>query len=320
VEVIKEEIYTYPGEEGSLKAAIAILTFVLIFVFAITMGVAFYLFIFGIIAIKITQSHLLGNCVLVNQYNYSEINQVINKACQTLGLERPRVHIKQDPYLNAFAIGFTRPYSVVLNSALTKEFNSGEITFVIGHELAHIKRKHCFWLSLIAPFGKTIPGFEVIFGIWQRKAEYTCDRAGLLVCGNPNHALAALIKLSCGQDALKHINLKSFIKQIIEMDMNQLERSAEFFSTHPYMVNRIKELLAFSIKNNLYVPKDKTKICTSCNRVYEDQDLSFCTTCGTPLEASKEETPLQCLNCSRLLETEMKYCPYCGTEQKKGRW
>lgn len=190
-----------PGRRGLTKSGNCHLNLCPHFCLRDYYGVAFYLFIFGIIVIKITQSHLLGNCVLVNQYNYSEINQVINKACQTLGLERPRVHIKQDPYLNAFAIGFTRPYSVVLNSALTKEFNSGEITFVIGHELAHIKRKHCFWLSLIAPFGKTIPGFEVIFGIWQRKAEYTCDRAGLLVCGNLNHALAALIKLSCGQDA-----------------------------------------------------------------------------------------------------------------------
>ncbi|NLM36910.1 MAG: M48 family metallopeptidase [Firmicutes bacterium] len=315
MEVIREDIYTYPGEKDSLKLAIIILVLVLFFIFAITVGFAFYLLILGIIIIKVQQSHLLGNCVLVNQSNYPEINWIVDEACQVLGVARPRVHVKQDPYLNAFAIGFSTPYSVVINSAVIKKFSPGELSFLIGHELAHIKRKHCFWLSLISPFGKTIPGFELIFGIWQRKAEHTCDRAGLLVCGNLNDAITALIKLSCGEDALEHINFNDFIKQVTSMALNQLDRSAEYFSTHPYMVNRIKELTKFSIQNNLV--KTNKKTCPQCNKTYINQELSFCTACGRPLETSEKEGQIKCLGCGQLLEAEMKYCPYCGTKQKK---
>lgn len=52
------------------------------------------------------------------------------------------------------------------------------------------------------------------------------------------------------------------------------------------------------------------KICSNCNREYED-NLNYCSNCGESLSVKLQEC--FCTNCGKSLgETVDRYCPYCG--------
>jgi Zn-dependent protease with chaperone function len=89
-------------------------------------------------------------------------------------------------------------------------------------------------------------------------AEYTCDRAGLLACQNPDKAFMALIKLS-GLPSKYYSPqiIPEFIAQAKEMEeflkQSNLNKLNEFLlsyhSTHPWTVLRAAELMKW-IDNN----------------------------------------------------------------------
>lgn len=86
---------------------------------------------------------------------------------------------------------------------------------------------------------------------WYPKSEFTADRAGLIVCQDVNDACRALIKLHSGlKDIPKSLTPNEFLKQKEKIERNQLSKEliseAEKSETHPFLVNRIKELVDFS--------------------------------------------------------------------------
>lgn len=286
------DLYSYPGEKTSLYISILVMLVVLFGFFAISFGTVIGILIVALIYIRIRQGQLLGNAALVSDNNFKHINDIVDKACKKLHMHRPRAHINQDPYLNAFAIGFSEPFSIVLNSSLIQNLEGKELSFVIGHELGHIKNGHTFWLSAISPFGKTIPGFDFIFGVWQRKAEYTSDRAGLIVCQDLDAAVRSIIKISSGPNALEYTNVDEFLRQANRVDSSQIDKAGELLGTHPYITNRIKALVSFSQSNTFsksinykiddQKEKSLKKICPKCN-LTASEDKVFCHKCGTKL-------------------------------------
>lgn len=286
------DLYSYPGEKTSLYISILVMLVVLFGFFAISFETVIGILVVALIYIRTRQGQLLGNAALVSDNNYKHINEIVDKACKKLHMHRPRAHIHQDPYLNAFAIGFSEPFSIVLNSSLIENLEENELSFVIGHELGHIKGGHTFWLSVISPFGNTIPGFDILFGLWQRKAEYTSDRTGLIVCQDLDAAVRSIIKISSGSNALEHTNVDEFLRQATHIDSSQIDRAGELLGTHPYITNRIKALVAFNqsdtfskiLNNKITDQKEKRpkKICPKCN-LTASEDKVFCGKCGTKL-------------------------------------
>lgn len=62
----------------------------------------------------------------------------------------------------------------------------------------------------------------------------------------------------------------------------------------------------------LLLESDYMKICTKCNREYDD-GLNFCSKCGTSLITKPQE--YFCPSCGKSLgETFDRFCPYCGCQ------
>ena len=81
---------------------------------------------------------------------------------------------------------------------------------------------------------------------WSRRAEITCDRAGLLCTRDLAIATAALIKLALGSRKLYgDINVDEYLRQFEEA-RDDLRRLGEAFSTHPYLPTRVTALRLFS--------------------------------------------------------------------------
>ncbi|MEM4993748.1 MULTISPECIES: M48 family metallopeptidase [Priestia] len=158
-----------------------------------------------------------------------------------LDLELPDIYIVQSGgLLNAFATRFFGRHFVVLYSDIVEMIEDNqekELSFIIAHELVHIKRKHTLYHSLI------LPALWVPFlgKAYSRACEYTCDRTASVAIGDAKAATQALTILAVGHCLNKKVNQEEFVHTHSQekgffMWLNQAT------STHPPIAHRIKEI------------------------------------------------------------------------------
>jgi Zn-dependent protease with chaperone function len=86
---------------------------------------------------------------------------------------------------------------------------------------------------------------------WSRRAEVTCDRAGLLCAKSVDVSTRALTKLALGSTKLQdELNLEAFVAQH-EEGKASIGRFAEIKASHPWLPARILALRAFA-ESELY--------------------------------------------------------------------
>ena len=205
-----------PGEKATLFKAIGI-SAILTFVFTgISLGLVLIPIIYSVLFVKSKQSSLLGDSIMITDKQFPKIYKLCEKAAKDLSMERPDVFIVQSPILNAMALGFwgTKNF-VILHSALIEALTEEELLSVIGHEFTHIKCEHTRWGvfttlkdNINIPIISNVLG--LIFNSWSRKAEYTCDRGGLIVNHNVKSAISALAKLAVGKELFSQLDLNIF--------------------------------------------------------------------------------------------------------------
>jgi Zn-dependent protease with chaperone function len=183
-----------------------------------------------------------------------------------LGIGIPQIFIYNSPYLDAytFATDDIEPM-IVLSSAIVEALDLSELEFVVGHECGHIHNLHSVYNTavelvtnqLLKTMLSTFPGLRIFnsliqgvliwfFFRWSRCAEITCDRAGLICCGNLKSAQMALAKLTTGgESSLSEVNLDEYINQITQVKLSPL-RFYELVHSHPLIHKRIKALEIFS--------------------------------------------------------------------------
>ncbi len=238
------------GEDLNLFFSI-VLTIILGIFFAnvnfwLTIGLAFI----GIIYIKLQQAQLIGSALEISENQFSEIYQIFSEYKNRLGIKHARLFIVQDPNPNGFTIGFPKA-SIVLTSSLVEGLNLDELSFVIGHELGHIKARHNFILTFISPFGSNIPAATYLFSFWQRKAEYTCDKCSLILNKKIEPAIDTLMKISIGMKLIKKVNLDAYKEQLVGSESG-ITKTSELLFDHPLTTNRIKKMVAFW-RNNFII-------------------------------------------------------------------
>src|SRR5262249_5047353 len=124
--------------------------------------------------------------------------------------------------------GVSRPF-IVLTSEIVEAFNNEELLFVIGHELGHIKCRHILYqmvgrmlLPLLEAAGSVTLGMGKLASVglvsgfyeWLRQAEFSGDRAGLLVCQDARVACTAIMKVGGGRTRLDaEMSVDLFLEQ-----------------------------------------------------------------------------------------------------------
>ena len=186
----------------------------------------------------------------VTEKQFPEIHSVAIEAARRLCMPCPPVFIQYSPVINAYALGFMSSPTVVLHSALVEALSEDELIQVVGHEFSHIKCGHTFWTvitggagSIQVPVLSQLLGFLFLF--WSRRAEYTCDRGGLLCSRSLASAYAAMGKLAVGKELYERLQLDEFLQQAAQVNANQFSKFAESFVTHPYLVKRFGQLKEF---------------------------------------------------------------------------
>ena len=213
---------------------------------------------------------------------------LVRTLSQRAGLPMPRVYIMNNPQPNAFATGRSPSNAAVCASTgILETLNREELAGVLAHELAHIKNRDTLTMAVAATIGGAVSMFAqylqfgMLFGggrnndrgglgmigtlaamivapmaammvqmAISRSREYSADRMGAMICGNPLWLASALQK----------INVKA--RQIVNQPAEAIPAAAHMFivnplngrgvdnmfSTHPNVENRVAELEALARK------------------------------------------------------------------------
>ena len=213
--------------------------------------------------------------VRVSKKQFPSVYNLFREACDILDIpEMPEIYVSTVYIPNAFTFGMEK-YSVTLLSGVIDLLTEDELLFVIAHELTHIKCNHMMYktlLYLLTYVGTQIFGaffkvaeitffpIEMALRSWERKAEFTCDRGGLLTVQNAETAKTAMAKMAGFSKSLKaQVNIEEILKQADElqnMDDQTFVRVMKMYHTafrsHPFPVIRIKELHNWSQSNQYH--------------------------------------------------------------------
>src|SRR5678809_1346226 len=167
----------------------------------------------------------LGDAVKVTASQRRRLNVMWTEVLETLDWpERPELYVTQTPIANAMAVGFDKPF-VIVHSGLLEVLTDEELRSVLGHELGHIMSGHTVYSTIAyillyfglsnLPFlaAAAILPFQLALLEWQRKSEFSSDRAGLLVSQDLNISMSTEMKLAGGREFGDELRVEEFIRQ-----------------------------------------------------------------------------------------------------------
>ena len=247
--------FGFPGEKAALTLSIIISVIIAIILGTVSFGLFFVILLINLMYQKINHLSSQKNMIRTSGNNFKNIFKLAKIAAYRLRLTLPEVYITEDPQYNAYTMGFYKYGFIVINSSMIRDFKPNELLFVIGHEMGHMKKFHTTWLNLMHPakIGSAsflfAPIMQIIFNVWSVKAEFTADQAGLIASKNINSATISLLKLAGGPEVEKEVDIQKIINCQEGKD-EILSGMVEYFGTHPFIENRIRQLINFSSLGN----------------------------------------------------------------------
>jgi Zn-dependent protease with chaperone function len=203
---------------------------------------------------QVERARLLGTAVKVGPKQFPKIHALVARCAETLHIPEPQTYITPVFALNAHTLGTTEDAIIVLNSALVDHLTEPELLDVIGHECGHIQNDHVVYMTTLYYLTHAASMFVrwavqpavLALRAWTRRAEITCDRAGLICTRDLDTSVRSLVKLALGSRKLyDHIDLEEYLKQLDEMRASPA-RFTEIEQSHPYLPKRVAALRLFA--------------------------------------------------------------------------
>jgi Zn-dependent protease with chaperone function len=202
----------------------------------------------------------LASAVRVDERQFPQLGALLSEVLEVLDVdERPELFVYNDPTPNAVTLGVDKPF-IAVSSGLYALLTPDEMRFVLGHETGHVMSGHALYQSLLAHLLNLAGAFSWVpvggLGLraliaalreWQRKAELSADRAGLLATQDVGTALRVHMKMAGGAN-LDQIDAEAFLAQGAEYESagdlrdGVLKLLNTERTTHPFAVVRATEM------------------------------------------------------------------------------
>jgi Zn-dependent protease with chaperone function len=228
----------------ALGAVFSAIVWLVVVVSLVGLAYALFIGLFVLAAHALFLAHVRGDGVRVSERQLPDLYARVQAAAQKLGMAQvPEVYVLQSGgLLNAFATKLlSRRYVILLSDLVDHCEDPRQLDFVIAHELAHHAAGHVARQFFLLPF-RMVPWLGAAY---SRACEYTCDRAGLFVVGEPEAAMRGLVVLAAGGKLAARVDLEAFATQRLETGgfwMAVWELSA----SHPFLCKRVAALRAVS--------------------------------------------------------------------------
>ena len=205
---------------------------------------------------------------------------IVRDLAARAGLSMPKVYMIDNPQPNAFATGRNpQNAAVAATTGLLERLSPEEVAGVMAHELAHVQNRDTLTMTITATLAGAVSmlgNFAFFMGgsrdnnnplgilgvlvaiivaplaammvqmAISRTREYSADRRGAEICGQPLWLASALDKIARGAKAIHNPDAERNPATAHMFIINPLsgERMDGLFSTHPNTENRIAALEA----------------------------------------------------------------------------
>jgi len=208
---------------------------------------------------------LLGSALRLTASMAPDVHEILDGCRRTLGLDSPiESFVYPGPSFNAAAV---RPEKgrlmIIVSSSLLESFEPDELRFVAGHELGHhLFDHHALPLAALLSGEYSLrPGLVLQLFAWQRYAEISADRAGVVCAGGLDPAARALFKLASGlRGGRVKVSIAESLAQVGDLREEAGEAPkdhdaprADWFSTHPFSPLRLRAAELF-VSSELMTP------------------------------------------------------------------
>ena len=202
----------------------------------------------------------LANAVKVGPTQRPALDAMYAEVLLTLDAPmRYELYVSQNPEVNAYCIGFDKPF-IVVNSSMIEILEPEERRAILAHEVGHAMSGHAVYTTLALLFllvgtrflpwlaGIALLPIELALFEWYRKAEFSADRAALLGSQDPRATMSVYLKLAGGLRYDDQIDLDAFLVQAAEYeDQGDIADHVwkilnTAFRTHPFATVRAAEL------------------------------------------------------------------------------
>lgn len=208
---------------------------------------------------NVFRNQLLGHAVKVSDRQFPRIQRIAQKCADTLQIATPQIYIVNSASLNAATYGTTEESFIMVHSMLVDHYSDEELLTVIGHECGHIHNSHVVYNTTLHILTQVVSAVAswiaqpaiLALRAWSRRAEITCDRAGMLCSKSDVVSARALTKLALGSRKLyEEFNLEAFLDQY-EEGKEGIGKYMEAFASHPYLPKRVLSMRVFA-ESELY--------------------------------------------------------------------
>lgn len=200
-----------------------------------------------LVSIRMMRQMYLANALQVEYSEYAWLRDWSNLVAKDLHMPEVEIMVTQDPVMNAFAFGFMKPYTIVLNSGTVRWTSDDELKAIVVHEMAHIKYKHTA-MSTYSNIFRVTPVFGSFFGwlldFWSRRCEFTADRLALAYLNDKTQVKDALICIHVGPDVAAAFNTIAQQWQAYKTN-NTFNQFTQTFSSHPFLSRRLHKIEEF---------------------------------------------------------------------------
>ena len=243
---------------------------------------------------------LCGSNFHVTKESCPELYNMVHEAAETLDIDRlPKIYTQWSYNINAMTTGYKNDTILTIYSGAVDLMTDPELTYIIGHELGHIKSGHVLYhvmaqfitqlISSTVLTGKFLIPIQLGLAYWNRMSEFTADRAGLLACQDLDSALSAIMKMAgipkrYFSTADPHVFLEQaneFMHQYGDTVNSIIRNISILDDSHPWTIMRAYELVKWVESGEYQAILDghRGKRCPTCGQfVALDQDK--CPICG----------------------------------------